>query len=295
MSKDNLHKLTIPIYLNTKIVFDMLATIDDGFSQVCSIEMSSSKNSESKNGAILGTGNFFGLLNFGVQHKNKKNLKAGETVQINKTHTPVSLFHKLQDYLDSMGAIKREYDKFEVGDFVEIQGNFRNNPLIEVLNGFKEFVKLSEVFPEDHIESNKQKKGSKKKNFSNKKTYTQIDALLASLQAENMTDIICEAIDNGNDYKVVLPSDINYFINNNIYEITDGKYQVFGKVVQVYNTEGEISLLRNTVFARLSSDKVEEFAQQLYDSNSDNFLKEDSFAFAVKAPAIMIVPIAIYI
>lgn len=28
------NKLTIPIYLNTKIVFDMLATIEDGFSEV---------------------------------------------------------------------------------------------------------------------------------------------------------------------------------------------------------------------------------------------------------------------
>ena len=28
------NKLTIPIYLNTKIVFDMLATIEDGFQKV---------------------------------------------------------------------------------------------------------------------------------------------------------------------------------------------------------------------------------------------------------------------
>ena len=32
--------LTIPIYLNTKIVFDMLATIEDGFSEVKNIQTS---------------------------------------------------------------------------------------------------------------------------------------------------------------------------------------------------------------------------------------------------------------
>lgn len=37
-------KLTIPIYLNTKIVFDMLATIEDGFSEVKNIQTSKSKN-----------------------------------------------------------------------------------------------------------------------------------------------------------------------------------------------------------------------------------------------------------
>ena len=40
------NKLTIPIYLNTKIVFDMLATIEDGFSEVKNIQTSKSKNRE---------------------------------------------------------------------------------------------------------------------------------------------------------------------------------------------------------------------------------------------------------
>lgn len=31
MKNIDIEKLTIPIYLNTKIVFDMLATIEDGF------------------------------------------------------------------------------------------------------------------------------------------------------------------------------------------------------------------------------------------------------------------------
>lgn len=39
------NKLTIPIYLNTKIVFDMLATIEDGFTEVKNIQTSKSKKS----------------------------------------------------------------------------------------------------------------------------------------------------------------------------------------------------------------------------------------------------------
>ena len=34
VTKIDKEKLTIPIYLNTKIVFDMLATIEDGFSEM---------------------------------------------------------------------------------------------------------------------------------------------------------------------------------------------------------------------------------------------------------------------
>ena len=40
MGKIENNKLTIPIYLNTKIVFDMLATIEDGFAEVKNVQTS---------------------------------------------------------------------------------------------------------------------------------------------------------------------------------------------------------------------------------------------------------------
>lgn len=40
------NKLTIPIYLNTKVVFDMLATIEGGFFEVKNIQTSRSKCKE---------------------------------------------------------------------------------------------------------------------------------------------------------------------------------------------------------------------------------------------------------
>ena len=49
------NKLTIPVYLNTKIVYDMLATIDDGFSEVKNIPTSKSKNREDVAEANIGT------------------------------------------------------------------------------------------------------------------------------------------------------------------------------------------------------------------------------------------------
>ena len=42
------NKLTIPIYLNTKIVFDMLATIEDGFSEVKNIQTSRNEDNYGK-------------------------------------------------------------------------------------------------------------------------------------------------------------------------------------------------------------------------------------------------------
>lgn len=42
VAKIDKEKLTIPIYLNTKVVFDMLATIEDGFSEMRNIQTSKS-------------------------------------------------------------------------------------------------------------------------------------------------------------------------------------------------------------------------------------------------------------
>ena len=44
MNKIEKNKLIILIYLNTKIVFDMLATIEDGFAKVKNVQTSRNKN-----------------------------------------------------------------------------------------------------------------------------------------------------------------------------------------------------------------------------------------------------------
>lgn len=61
------NKLTIPIYLNTKIVFDMLATIEDGFSEVKNIQTSKSKNREEDAEANIGMSNLFALFSVGLK------------------------------------------------------------------------------------------------------------------------------------------------------------------------------------------------------------------------------------
>lgn len=58
---------------------------------------------------------------------------------------------------------------------------------------------------------------------------------------------------------IVLPTDENYFLNNNMSEVTDGNYKILGKVIQICMDDGEISSFRNTVFSKLQLDKMKEF------------------------------------
>ncbi|WP_420314948.1 DUF6414 family protein [Dorea longicatena] len=95
--------------------------------------------------------------------------------------------------------------------------------------------------------------------------------------------------------KVVLPTDENYFLNNNMSEITDGNYKILGKVVQIYKDSGEISLLRNTVFSKLQLDKMKEFQDIFNDPALADFIGNGGITTTIEAPVIMIIPIAIYV
>lgn len=281
-------KLTIPIYLNTKVVFDMLATIEGGFSEVKNIQTSKNTCKEENAEANIGTSNLFALLNIGIKGNLRKNNSAGETVVEEKTHTTVSLFQNLKSQLEEQELIKRDINNVKIGDFVELQGTLKTNPVIDMLSGLKELMALASLFSDN--KSNKNKTNTQKL-MSDNKFNAQIDGLIKGLQAGGKKDIICEA----ENLSVVLPTDENYFLNSNMAEITDGDYKVLGKVVKICKEEGKISLLRNTVFSRLQLDRMKEFQDLFNDPSLSQFVGGDGIATVVNAPVIMIIPIAIYI
>ena len=286
MNKIEKNKLTIPIYLTTKIVFDMLATIKDGFADVKNVQTSKNKNQVNDVETNIGTNNLFALLNIGVRGNHKGTSDNGETIIEERTHTPVSLFQQLKEQLENAKFINRDIDNLNIGDFVEVQGTLKNNPVIDMLSGFKEIINLANLFTDS-----KPKKNKKEDVLTDDKINSQIDGLINGLQADGKKDIICEA----DKINIILPTDENYFLNNNMSEVTDGNYKVLGKVIKVCMDDGEISLLRNTVFSKLQLDKMKEFQEFFSDPSLDQFVGEGGIKTVISAPVIMVIPIAIYI
>lgn len=280
--------LTIPIYLNTKIVFDMLATIEDGFSEVKNIQTSKNKNHEDDAEVNIGTNNLFAFLNVGIRGNHKVESNDGQTVAEERTHTPVSLFQKLKKQLDDEKLIKRDINNAIIGDFIEFQGTLKTNPVIDMLAGIKELMVLANLFSDS---KGKQNQSKKDKLMSDSKFNAQIEGLINGLQAGGKKDIVCV----NDTMKIILPTDENYFLNNNMSEVTDGNYKILGKVIQICKEDGEISLLRNTVFSKLQIEKMKEFEELFNDPALKQFIGEDGLSTKVKAPVAMIIPIAIYI
>ena len=261
------NKLTIPIYLNTNV------------------QTSKNKNRDEDIEANIGTNNLFAFLNVGIRGNHKSNSSNGETVVEERTHTPVSLFQQLKGKLDNAKLINRDITRLSIGDFVEVQGTLKNNPVIDMLSSLKELMTLANLFADNKNQSKKTKL------MSDNRFNTQIDALIKGLQADGKKDIICEA----DGMKVVLLTDENYFLNNNMSEVTDGNYKILGKVIQICIEEGEISLLRNTVFSKLKLDRMNEFKDLFSDPSLSQFVGDDGLETVIYKPVIMVIPIAIYI
>ena len=106
----NKHSLEIPLYLNQKIVFDLLASINDGFTQVTKLKTTSATegNLGGTIEADLGNKNIFALL--GVKLKGKADV--GHNREDNKEqeeiHTPSSLFNNLKDRLFKEKMVKSQ-------------------------------------------------------------------------------------------------------------------------------------------------------------------------------------------
>ena len=266
----------------------MLATIEDGFSEVKNIQTSKNKNHEDDAEVNIGINNLFAFLNVGIRGNHKVESNDGQTVAEERTHTPVSLFQKLKKQLDDEKLIKRDINNAIIGDVIEFQGTLKTNPVIDMLAGIKELMVLANLFSDS---KGKQNQSKKDKLISDSKFNAQIEGIINGLQAGGKKDIVCV----NDTMKIILPIDENYFLNNNMSEVTDGNYKILGKVIQICKEDGEISLLRNTVFSKLQIEKMKEFEELFNDPALKQFIGEDGLLTKVKAPVAMIIPIAFYI
>ena len=289
--------LIVPVYINEKIVLDMLAILDDGFSMVSQIDYQ--ENHESNTNKNVDTGIttsatlFSKLLKINLSGRLGSEKSSGDikNCKQEKIHTNVSLLSKFIGYLNDNNILKRDIDfsTVEVGDFIEIKGNLQKNPLIEYMDTFFGLLRLVEVFTgneqTDNLKKNKPQK-NKKENSLEK----QIEAFINELKHTGTIDFILEH-ELGT---AVLSAQEQYLENDNISELIGGNFKVLGKVISVYNKENDsINLLRKSTLSLLNKDLLDELLKGL---NSDD-MKEfnlPELKTEIQSPAIIVIPIAIY-
>lgn len=287
-------KFSIPIYLNQRTVFDLLAVVEEGFSQLQSVKTSKKDEKETNSGlsADVGTKNVFAFLNLGLKAElNHKGAKTAEKeIQEERVFTPASLFSKLRDKLMErklINSLDEEFDESKItpGSFVEFSGILRKNPMVAYMEGFIQMFEVALLFTESQ---------GKQKPKAEQEILTQMKKFSNILKQTGSLDLISESVSASN-MKAVVPVQLDYFSNESPADIIDGQFVVLGKVVRYIPEESQesINLLRGTPLAYLPDENLKQFTTAFHQMSSQMSMPVE-FTTQINGPALLVIPIAIY-
>lgn len=283
-------RLIIPVYINEKIVLDMLAIIEDGFSMVSQINYTehTENNSVQKADAEISTSTTLlsKLLKIdvsgGLSHEGNRG--QNENIIKEKVHTNVSLLSKFRSFLVEQKILKSDLDfsKMQVGDFIEVEGELQKNPIINYMDSFIDLFRMVDIFTEQPQ--------TKKSKPREDETVTQIKSFAEELKYSGTIDFILS------DAKgtTVLSVQEQYLANDNISEIIGGHFKVLGKVISICKEDMEnIDLLRKTSLTILQEDLLNDMFSGFKTEDMKQFNLPE-LKTKITSPAVIVIPIAIY-
>ena len=288
--------LVIPVYINDKIVFDMLAISEDGFSSVSQVNYSKHIEENTKKDFNAGLSTSATILskllkvNLSGNINNKRKKGTEQSTKMEKIHTNVSLLSKFRNLLLTKNALKTEFNVKEIliGDFIEIEGELQKNPLIHFLEIVIDLFRLANIFT-DKPQLGEKKQSSKIKQEENE-LVKQIKSFIEELKHTGTIDFILS-----NDNKtIVLSLQEKYLSNDNISELIGGRFKILGKVIGICKDETEsINLLRKSSLTVLSNDMLNDMFACFEQKEFEEFNLPE-FKATINGPAIIVIPIAIY-
>ena len=283
-------RLIIPVYINEKIVLDMLAIIEEGFSMVSQINYTehTENNSVQKADAEISTSTTLlsKLLKIdvsgGLSHEGNRG--QNENIIKEKVHTNVSLLSKFRSFLVEQKILKSDLDfsKMQVGDFIEVEGELQKNPIINYMDSFIDLFRMVDIFTEQPQ--------TKKSKPREDETVTQIKSFAEELKHSGTIDFILS------DEKgtTVLSVQEQYLANDNISEIIGGHFKVLGKVISICKEDTEnIDLLRKTSLTILQEDLLNDMFSGFKTEDMKQFNLPE-LKTKIISPAVIVIPIAIY-
>lgn len=290
-------RLIVPVYINEKIVLDMLAIIEDGFSTVSQVNYTEHKDSGSAQRLEGGLSTSATLLskllkiNLSGEASHTGNSGQKENILKEKVHTNVSLLSKFRSFLVDENVLKSSFDvsQMQIGDFIEVEGELQKNPLINYLDIFVDVLRLTNIFADQSpIGDESQEEAPKPQENA---LVNQIESLANELKHSGTIDFILSDTRG----TVVLSAQEQYLANDNISEILGGRFKVLGKVIAVCKDKGtSIDLLRKTTFSVFPSETLAEMFDVFKNEDGSEQLNLPEFVTKIDGPAVIIIPIAIY-
>lgn len=289
-------RLIVPVYINEKIVLDMLAIMEDGFSMVSQVNYSDHKESSANQKIEASASTSATILskllkiNISGELSHAGSQEEGTNISKEKVHTNVSLLSKFRSFLLREKILKSEFDvaQMQIGDFIEVEGELQKNPLINYLDIFVDVFRLADIFTDKPQVGGKTQAKTQKQQEN--ETVRQIKSFAGELKHSGTIDFILS------DAKgtVVLSAQEQYLANDNVSELLGGRFKVLGKVIAICRDETEsINLLRKTTLSILPEAMLSEMFSGLQTEEAAQF-NLPAFVTEIAGPAIIVIPVAIY-
>lgn len=289
----------VPVYLNQKLVFDLVAMLRGGISTVTAVTSSSAKH-ENERQVVSAT---FGLSEAlstllrvdlsGGKSKGKTNDNSTKLTE-ERVHTPASLFYELRNMLADQGCLSTSYSNNlpSPGEFVEFTAALKRNPIVETLDSLSEMLRLASVFTDDQSQQSK-KDGAKKQKSQDKKIQERIASLSDALKAGSTIDLTTSGSESG--FRSVVTVETRFLNDPLMSDLVDGRFSVLGKVIRSVMTNDEsISLLRKTALEKMPRGTLDEVFTALANLKSEGGFAMPEILWEVPGPAIQVLPVAIY-
>jgi len=294
-----MERLIVPVYLNQKFVFDLLAMLQGGISTVTTVtEASSSVKSEGEKVSVgFGLSEAFSTLLkidlSGLKDKSSENGNTSSSSQ-ERVHTPASLLFQLRNLL-----IEKEYLKTsstvelpKAGDFIEFEGFLKRNPIVETIDSLAEMMDIAEAFEDKPQQKTKGGRGSNQLS-ENQKVKQQMVRFSDSLKAGSTIDLTSVNIETG--HTAVITVETGFLNDPLMSDLVDGQFKIIGKVIKSVKDESEsINLLRKTALSKMPSSLLLEALGHLSSLGSDQGFEIPELKMEIEGPAIQVLPIAIY-
>ena len=288
-----LSELIIPVYLNQRIVFDMIAMLQGGIAtvtRISSAELASGK-AETDYGAGFGlNAALSSLLKIDVSGKKagSKEDSSETTSREDRVHTPASILQRLIAILKEQKGIQVVNEQYspQPSDIVEFAATLRRNPLIETMDIFVDALELADVFLQP--QGNKQQQERERK--AAKKLKEQMEKFTEKLKAGATVDIIGEKLNS--EYRALITLELKFLNDQTMSDLVDGQFTVLGKVIRVISkADNSISLLRKTVLGAMSKKLLADPFSHL---KAVEDIQIPDLQLEVHGPVFQIIPIAIY-
>jgi hypothetical protein len=311
------NELVIAVYLDTNVLLDLLATVEDGFRLVERVTtgQTSGKSTDKSAGAEFATPSLFNFFKVGFSGKLGKTSAEGssETKEAELTHTYGSLLHRLRRYLFEENLIATlgsgAVHPVTVGSFIEFTGVVRPNPFTDSFHKLQRMLSFAEVAatmsqtPTPSVQGNKGNRGQTPGRVTpaNKQTsqITAIGSFLEKLtedvEREGTSTILFE--NRPPEYRAVVTLFDDFLRDRSMAELMNREFRVLGKVARhlpAGSTEG-VDLLASSGVAGFPPEILGQLSGMMEHLSSEGGAQLQTPSTTIGPPVIEIVPIAIYL